>query len=268
MSIIKEKVKKTNSDIVIKFPINSGIEFTGKQQEINKLTDFNTFDVVNPPVDGEKIRFKYGLSSGIIAFEFYNDGIDFFTANLKNTVFTVDEVNKRSSNVRNSFFIMDVYDSFDAYSQNKIFSSYLSKITYYNNGEPIFFLYDKNVQWNKIAVPNEFIRQQTTNQITAYAKFTFYSAKTGNLTPFFNFNNNNLTTPEKYYIKIIFNVLNNTYEFQTTNINNIRFREITETENPSYYSKINNTVNNFNEININYPVGNTFNSNERDYETT
>ena len=268
MSIIRERIELLNNDIKLKFSLSNNTEFTGQQQEIDRLTQFNTFDIVNPPVDGEKNRFTYPSNENdSITFQFYSELNKQYVSSFNSTMFTVDETSTINLKTSNSFFIMDFYDSFNTYNQNRIFSTYLTKII----GNTSTYLLSRGInQWNKIAIPNWFINQHNTNEITGYTKFTFYNAKTGRLVPFFNLANNNVTTLEKYYVRTILNISNWSYRFVITgaNQNNIIFREIDVSKNQRYIDKVNDTVNRFNDLRITYPMGNAFNPNTRNYETT
>lgn len=281
MSIIKEKVRFENNDIKIKFTLSSKNGFTGYQQEIDKLTQFNTFDVVNPIVDGEKTRIKYfSTSRGLISFHFFREFDSSFFPSFASSIFTGDEIIRRKPVTQNSFFIMDLYDSFNTYSKNKIFSSYLTKIILGNPSdtqgtEQLFSnyrLFDPTTQFNKVAIPNWFINKPTTNEVTIYAKFSFYNAKTGGLIPFINFDNRNLNTPERDFVKMIINKSGKTWRFDSPSAfsedRTLILREVRKLNNQQYVEKLNNTVDSVDDVSINFPAGNTFNINKRDYEIT
>lgn len=273
MSIRKEKILLTNNNVNIKFSLSQNNQFTGLKQEIDKLTRFNSLDVVNPVVDGEKTRFRFNsTSSGTIKFEFYNDLTSNYINSLIPAGFLIPEIRRRNLNVQNSFFIMDYYDSFDTYSQNKIFSTYLTKIVF---GEEVidlimlnFDLFDRRVQFNTLNIPNWYLESHTGNTITGYSKFYFYNAKTGRTIPFFNLDNTNLKTPERQYFKTELFKGSRLWRIVTPSMPSITAREIREINNPLFVEKVNNTVNNFENIRLNFPDGRTFNDETGTYFTT
>lgn len=274
MSLIKEKIRRTNNDIVINFSLSNSNQFTGQQQEIDNLTQFNRLDVVNPPIDGEKLRYSYFSSTkGTLKFYFFNQTGSTYDSSLVN-VFSNSEIMQNALNVQNSFYVFEFYDTYKTYEQNKIFTSYLTKIVNIYNGLSSAFstyiLYNNNFQLNKISIPNWFVDEYTGNTITGYTKISFYDAKNGRLVSFFNMDNVNLKTPEKYYVKTIINKTNKTWSFQTQSMNespfSINLKEIPNVLNQRYVEKVNNTVNNFENLKIEHPEGNVFNDVTGDYD--
>lgn len=295
MSIIRERVELTNNNINITIPLIVNNKRTGQQQEIDRLTQFNSLDLVNPPVDVEKTRFKYvpqATTNETIQFRFHSNNIH--QATFTPSQFTSGELSTMSPNINNSFFIMDFYDSMDMYSQNKIFTTYLTKINSTNlitrrrtsenqeinndaitryrrteNDEVIYdttSLYDlsqTNHQWNKIAIPNWYVDQFNTYNVTGFTKFSFYNAKTGNLIPFINDRNRNLTTSERFYVRTILSIFNKRFRFES---DVVVLNEMIN--NPQYLEKINNTVEKLETLRISPPTGNTFNEENRTYDTT
>ena len=160
MSIIKQRIRFNGNDAKIKFPLSTNNGFTGYQQEIDKLTQFNTLDMVNPAIDGEKLRYKYfSTTEGTIIFNFFVPSTSEFIPFL-GTIFTLDEILIKDNKTSNSFFVMEFYDTFNTYSQTKIFSTYLTKIINGIGDERFisrYNLFSLNNQFNKINVPNWFI---------------------------------------------------------------------------------------------------------------
>lgn len=274
MSITREKIRLTDNDIKIKFSLSQNNEFTGLKQEIDKLTQFNTLDVVNPAVDGEKTRFRFNsTSTGTLSFEFFNENLSIFLDTLPSAGFNFfEEVLRRTPNVQNSFFIMDYYDSFNTYNQTKIFSSYLTKIVFgrevLEQAASSYELFNDRIQLNTIAVPNWYIESQPQNIITGYTKFYFYNAKTGRVVPFFNLDNQSLSTPERFYFRTEIFKSSKQWRFVSASMPTFIAREVRENINPQFVNKINDTNTNFDNLRLDFPTGNTFDDETGTYVIT
>ena len=272
----------------ISFGLGSGDDFLGYQQEIDNLTQVVSLDIVNPEIDVEERRFNYIPNIGPLTLEF-----NFHQPNAGNVFhyyfsyqgFTVDEERQNASNMQNSFFIMDYYDTFDINTQTKIFTTYLTKITsgewsvglpeytepfseYVINGSSSNQLY----YWY---VPVWYIKANltgTTNTVTGYTKFTFYNAKSGTTALFYNSDNdtvdaNGYVNPQKMYFKTELNLANMTWKILTPPSHNNVIIANQLWNSPAYNDKVNNTVQNFNNEQQDYPSGNTFNYLNGTYET-
>lgn len=246
---IKEKKLNNGLDGYIRISLSSSDEFLGHQQEIDNLTKFKSDDLVNPVVDVEKRKFKLDPSIASTLIKFYFSGSTSFV----NAGFTNSEISGDSRNIKNSFFILDFYDSFDPNVQNKIFKTYLTKLDY----EPVYNITDNlSNQLYYWYVPVSYIVGNTGNTVTGYVKFSFYNAKTGSLTIFYNNDNNALTTPEKYYFEVYLNFSNRTWKFKNNNVNAI---EQKYTGAINYNNRVNDT---FDKVSLEkqvFPTGNTYN---------
>jgi hypothetical protein len=262
MSIIREKIRFNNSlvgltggttgftgtTMSLNFSLSSSDNLIEYQQEIDRLTQFTTLDLVNPVTDGEERRFKMNPNPNpniTLHFYFYSVPLTTYdndTLNLGFVAagFTVDEMNEISLNLLNSFFILDYYDTFDINSQTKIFTTYLTKILVL----PKVSLFGLN----NVYIPKYTIGTSSNNQLyrwyvpisyftgttmTGYVKLSFFNAKTGKITTFFNNDNINLTTPEYLFFKA---------QLDRSNIIN----------------KVNDTVANKDNLKQNPPSGDTF----------
>jgi hypothetical protein len=192
MSIIKERIRLTGTGATITFGLSGKNRISGYQQEIDNLTEETKDALVNPIVDNEVRRFNYaGSGPTFIQFSFTNDGSNHYNTFFPNAAgFTVDEINSYDDNLRNSFFILDFYDSFDSYTQSKIFTSYLTKVLdgedYLTMPIPTYKMDSNTVSqfynWN---VPKTYIDAHTGYTVTAYTKFSFYNAKYGFVSLFY-----------------------------------------------------------------------------------
>jgi len=258
MSIIREKIRYmpvfgTGHTINVNFGLSAEDGFLGYQQEIDNLTQVVGVDLVNPGVDVEERRFK-SLNSFLLApqikFEFYKVT---YQNNFLAAGFTPEDIATQSSNMLNSFFIMDFYDTYDANTQIKIFTTYLTKIgktpTYVISGYP--FGTSQLYYWG---IPLWYINAQSSSTVNGYVKFSFYNATDGKIALFYNNANAALTTLEKMYFKAELNLLSKTWKFMTTSI---LAKQLSTS--PTYNEKVNNTVANFNNETQDYPSGNTFN---------
>lgn len=266
MSIIRERIRLNNQDINLKIRLSSNDAFTGYQQEIDNLTTITTNSLINPVSDAEVRKFKYFTNdTTTLRFYFYNSITD-TSLSLFNG-FTASELASRSSNVTNSFFILEYYDSYDIYEQNKIFTTYLTKIS----TVPVYVVNSNNQLYNWY-IPISYIESQTgsTNTITGYTRFSFYNAKTGKVNIFYNNDYESDTTSKRMYFKTILNKLNKTWEIQTpsyTSLHAINAKELKFTTYQKYSDRINDTFENFENLAQSYPTGNTFDYTNGSYFT-
>jgi hypothetical protein len=265
MPIIKETIKYVGDTMNIRFGLSSEDGFLGLQQEIDNLTEVVSSDLVNPSIDVEERKFKYlpGISPTVLAFQFYSPIANDYLSTFLYQGFTGDEIISNSSNLENSFFIMDFYDSFDVGTQVKIFSTYLTKVIGNNpdgsrNYTSIYTIGgtipNQLYYWY---VPISYLTAISGSTITGYTKFGFYNAKSGTTVQFYNFDNQSLSTPEKMYFKSTLNVPNRTWNIISASAPNLVARQLWTS--PAYNQKVNNTVQNFNNEVQDYPTGQTFN---------
>jgi hypothetical protein len=297
MQIIREKIRFNSlisgGTMNLRFSLSSNDDFLGYQQEIDNLTQFVSLDLVNPVNDLEKRRFKSQNSMLLapkLSFQFYStiiiSGVDnsqYYTPPsfvIGSNMFTEAEIASSSPNWLNSFFILDFYDTYDTYTQTKIFTTYLTKkgigtvtattinifgipYTYntYSTPTPTYTVDDSN-QLYYWYVPVSFINTQLNlgNTIfTGYVKFSFYNAKTGKIVLFYNKDNESgaiSKTPEKMFFKTELNLVNKTWKFITTTPPYVNAKEMIN--NTAYITKVNSTVESINNLAQNPPSGDTF----------
>lgn len=246
MPIIREQILKNGLDMNLKFNLGSNDSFIGYQQEIDNLTQTTMLDLVNPVVDVERRKFKM-FGHTIFSFMF-NNVVSFLGAG-----FTVSEISGQTSNIRNSFFVLDYYDSYDPNTQVKIFNTYLTKV----NAFPEYSLYPNTVnQLYYWYVPQSYIDAQSGTTVIGYVKLSFYNAKSGETSIFYNQVNAAFLTPEKMYFKVELNVVNRTWKF--LNLVDYKVDARTLTTSTAYSDRVNNTYTKYNKIKQQYPTGSTY----------
>lgn len=263
--LIKEKVR-VNSNISggtvnFKFSLSSNDNFIGYQQEIDSLTQVTALDLVNPVVDVETRRFKListPTSTIPLQFKFSStpptSPLSFVAAG-----FTQNEINENTLNLLNSFFIMDFYDTYDTNNQTKIFRTYLTKIKE-QYPAPVYII-NPNNQLYYWYVPISYMTGTTR---IGYVKFSFFNAKFGTTTLFYNEDNISLTTPERLFFMVELNNTYKTWRFISP-YNIIKATEIIN--NTLYINKVNDTYTKFNNLAQAYPSGNTYNYINNNYIT-
>ncbi|MFW6220022.1 MAG: hypothetical protein ACOC33_04205 [bacterium] len=272
MSIIREKIQYTGNDINLKLTLSNGLDQTGHQQEIDEFTQIQTNKSINEPSDGEIRRFKFRednkISRTTVIFSFYNQNTTQYDYSFINAGFTEDDVNNQNLNYLNSFFRLDFYDNFIPNQQTRIFSSYITKLIDNNfQDDPKLASYsiiDSN-EFYYLNVPINFYQNNTNNIIDGYGLFTFYNAKSGKISLFYNLDNENLTTPEKMYFKIRLDTQHKSWDIITNSIENpdpnigprVYAKELIVSS--DYIERYNNTNDNLNNLSQNYPSGSTFN---------
>lgn len=275
MPIIKEIIKFENQDVNLKINLGVGNNISGYQQEIDELTENTKVELINPIIDNEVRRFQFKSSTNTptnIQFYFGTTHVSDFGSTGAN--FSDFQISNHTLKIRNSFFTMDFYDSFDSYTQRRIFTIYQTQIFngettttgFGNSGEPIpKYKIKRSNQFYSWYVPKTFIDQNIatgTTAATGYVKFSFYTARYGKIRLFYNYDNRSLETPEKMYFKVKLNLINMTWEFDA-NGGNKKAYQVPITN--MYAKKVNDAVENFDNKQQDYPEGNTF-VDDADYE--
>lgn len=271
MPIIKERIKFENQDINLKINLGVGNNISGYQQEIDKLTENTKVELTNPIVDNEVRRFQYGGSETIYLFFYFTANGTTYNNSFGSTgaKFSATQISEHSDKIRNSFYMMDFYDSFDDYTQNRIFTIHQTQIL---DGEtsgstpiPKYKITNDN-QFYSWYVPKTFIDQNIATgatTVTAYVKFSFYMARYGKVRLFYNYTNRSLKTPERMYFKVKLNLVNMTWEFDASG--NKKAYQVPLSD--LYYKKVNDAVENFDNKQQDYPEGNAFDSETGNYIT-
>lgn len=275
MFVKNEIIKFNGLDVNINISLGSILNQVGEQQAIDNLTQSVGESLINPIVDGEVRRFNYMDNSGAMTLNFFF----YYNNQHQNTFiaagFSDAEISKTNLRVLNSFYILDFYDTFDTYTQTKLFSTYLTKINDSSNINKIpKYVIQLSNNLNQIYylnIPQMFIDKQTGNTTTIYVKFSFFNAKTGKIVLFYNKDNDDdvviRKTPEKMYFKVILDLINMTWKIDTPSFNLNYNVNAYESPQSTYVDRIDNTVDKFDNMQQNYPSGSTFNSKFGNYST-
>jgi hypothetical protein len=247
----------------IKFNLSSDNNFLGYQQEIDNLTQGVSDTLINPNVDLEERRFKYAFHSPAVRFNFYFGSIP--TNTFEAIGFTTSGLTQQQLNVLNSFFIFELYDTYNVSTQIKILTTYITQIGVVpqytaNSSNQIYNLY--------VPIPyikNILAQSGSTGIATGYTKISFYNAKTGKIILFYNPTYALNTTPLYMFFPTRLNTNAKTWEFLPASTAIFSANQIWE--NPAFTKKVNDTVNNFNNEEQKYPSGQTFNYQNGKYST-
>lgn len=240
-----------NNFVSIKIPFGNSDNFLGLQQEIDAQTQFVTNELINPAVDEERIRYKATNTptDAILSFWFYNGT---YVNTFVGAGFTTNEFQGNADNFTNSFFILDLYNTYDIFTQTKIFTTYLTKK---GNTIPQYKISASTNQFYYLHIPMSYITNQTGETSICYAKFMFYNAKEGNVATFYNSDNSTATNGSRIHFQIELNHVTKTWRFVAPFYPNIWAYQIT---NDAYTTKVDNTVDNTNVSQATPPSGTTF----------
>lgn len=264
---IKETINNKGLDVNIKFTLDSGIKFIGQQQGIDKFVETTKESLINPVVDEEIRRIGYKTIMGPATLKFYfrhpANGTLFNTFGLTGAGFTSTEISENNVNIRNSFFILDFYDSYNPNTQTKIFTQYLTQILSGENNLPTYRIYNDTVnQLYNWCIPQSYLDTFTSYYNTGYVKFSFYDAKTGKILLFYNKTNEGLSTPLKMYFPV--QIYKNTFDWKFETVTPIAYEY---PSNNAYVQQVNDRISNFENLQQIYPDGNTFDYKTGNYDT-
>jgi hypothetical protein len=211
--MLKYNFVYNNTENNIQIPLNNDFDFIKSDEIISEedlvVDDFIDFEIT-----------KYTLSSNIdFNFRFFNGSI--YNSNFISAGFTSDEIEFSDKSYRYSYFLLQVYDTFDSKNQTLIHTGYVPIYLFPDKTQSVFNIQPslKYYEFNNIYISNVF--NIINNQIL-YTKFSFFNAKTGRLQLFFNQSFTD-DTEEKLYYKITINKNNKTYSFNDTNIISSQF---------------------------------------------
>jgi len=259
MTLIKHTKAFTGNDSFLKINLNQNISCLGDQDDIDSLVTKQAQLKINDVTDLEKTVFK-SSSDFTFSFNFYN-GTSFDNSYI-NAGFSLDSIIQKKLSFKNSFYIIDVYDSFNSNIQKKLTTQYFTNLnreisTYYFNPNNINTYVNK--QLSQLFIPLNYINSTNVDTIDMYFKISFYNAHIGKLHVFYDVTSSN-NDQSKYYTKILVNKINKTFSFHKINPTLINFNEITDEE---YINKINKSFGSNQILKQLLPSTNIF-----DYKTT
>ena len=251
MQIIKEQILLNNLDSSLKVTLYNNTKEYGIYKEVTDLLKDEEIKSINKPVDFEKRRFDYSKQfPRNIYFHFgVEDSTSILYVRWIDAGFSDDDILYEKPPFKNSFFIFDIFDTYDFKTQKKISTSYITKL----NNTPVFYLGLSNLEITQISniyIPEYYLNDSTKKDIL-YCRFSFFNAKTGKITTFLNNNYNSIITSEKMFGKIRINNTDKTWEFLDFDDNIIVFKELLNNE--EYSNKIDNTLIKKNDIKQQYP---------------
>lgn len=271
MSVVKERIKFNGLDLNIKFGIKGNEDVIGIQQEIDELTNETKTDLINPIVDGEVRRFKYdpSINGAELKFFFSND-LSQYSNTFQYAGFSTSEILNLNTKLLNSFYIIEIYDTYDPFTQTKILTNYMTKISDGENNGSFQIPYYKISVNNKnqlyyLHVPKSSIDSMYGATKYLYMKLTFFNAIDGSVSLFYNKENELLSTAEKMYFKIRINKNTLTWRFINKYYPNISAFELSP--NSAYVNRVKNTVNAQDVKKQNYPAGVVFDHTTGTYST-
>ena len=282
MSISKEKLVLTNEDINIKINIGGINDLLGIDEEIDNFSVETQKKSINPVSDNEVKTFKHGKTADFI-MEFYSLTVSppYYWSNIfTHAGFSDSEIINYDLSLRNSFFILDFFDTYITNERIKIFTKYYTKIA--DIGEPYDITQHEKIvqitnnhQLNHIQIPHNFLSNFTEDEITIYMRVLFYNGKTGNLIPFYNIqyfneseNKFTINTEKRMFftVKLDQNNLHWWVENQDMT-NHIHGREF-YVDNSEYLEKLNKTNKNIKTIKPGYPIKQYFKYEDGTYVDT
>lgn len=262
MRVIQEKNRLVGRDTNIKINLSNVDNLNGFQQNINNYVDIQTELAINPVVDGEKERF---------IFEFPNIAVELianFNRRISGSgrvsdyaisgIFTEGEITTRSEVIRNSFYVIQLFDSVSTENQTLLHNSYIPILNSLISDTSSNGLFNTGLEYSFFYLSKSFLNNIGSNQL--YARFLFFNAKTGQLIPFYNANRENNSSYEKLYYDVFFNRNSNTYDWGNRTIT------INEFSPSDYTNKIDNTLDSANNESPRFPNGNQFNPDDGTYE--
>lgn len=233
--MLKYNLLNNNQINNIILPLKNNIDFLGSNtfltEEDLEETDFIDFEIS-----------KYILNNNVnFNFRFFNESN--YQNNFISAGFTLDEINLSNKKYRYSYILIQLYNTFDSKNQRLLHTGYIPIYLFPDKTQSIFNIDINNryYEFNNIYINN---MNDLMNIDQLYCKFSFFSAKTGKLSLFYN-NTINNNTEERIYFKININKENKTYSFNNSNIiayqflneefiNKINERNKTENKLPLY----------------------------------
>jgi len=259
MIMEREKVKFiAGQDINLKVGISKNINSSLGRQESDyyNLIKQESDNIINPAVDNEIVRFRYSNSDTRFIIYYYDQVEEEYNESYNNTGFTDNEINLYSPVLRNSFYILDFYDSFSVGNKEKIFTQYYSKFqVVVGVGDKTGSSINEGVniastpQLSNLYVPLWYMDSILENTFELYFTLTFYNAKTGKVIPFFNndyydsiTNEFTNTTGERISFRCVFNKATKMWYITSPTETEVKALQYTETQSSLYNDKVNSSV--------------------------
>jgi hypothetical protein len=239
--LIKEKIRFDGQSKNIKLPISANFQLGGLSESIEDFIEEELGLSINPADDLEKFRYLLEPTSVQYEFKFYNGSTHSDT--LTNAGFTTGEINDNDSKVLSSFYIIQIYDNTNVNNQTLLHSGYFNGFDFSANGSSSDYTLDNDDEFTSLYLPQNFIETITGGTTFVYARFFFYSAKTGQLKVFLNEDNEGRSDLEKFLFRVRVDVDAKTYTYVLSTSEAVNTTlDIKETTNTEYTNKINDTL--------------------------
>jgi len=231
-------------DQKITIPITGAGNLLGYDDDVLSLVEDQTIDSINGVSDAEVRRFNPAIDYSI-QFKFWN-GFAFVTSvaptEFASTAYT-------TTAAKNSFYIIQIFNSYKDEISKKIHTGYFNGYDFAKTTLSSIYQYTATMEFSNLYLSQDFI--DTITGTTIYAKFLFYSAKSGKFYSFVN-DNSSLTTQEKLYVQFTLNMSTMTYSLAPSQM------ILKELVNPEFDQFVNAPTESFPIEKTNYPSGNTF----------
>lgn len=209
-----ERIKISANEFVFNKQITVGLDQLfdfDRDFDINQIIEEKTKESINPVNDVEIKRF-YPLFTDNFKFNFIISGFTTY-----NCLYTDNEILNNSLTFRNSTWIIEVFDSINKSTQNRLFLNFYKPERKYKNNtlekEMNIILNDGSKTFLDKSYSNIFIPRNyfsDNEQIKdVFLRFRFFSAKNGKTYTFRKLTQNNEITNEDYFFKIKLDNLNN-----------------------------------------------------------
>jgi len=259
---MKLQLKLSSNDKNIIIPIGGSANLLGYDDNVQSLVSNETDTSINVSSDLEVRRFNFSGTSINAIFNFWSGGT--FNNYIQYLApYDFSGLTSGSEEARNSFYVMQVFDTYDEATQTKLHTGYFNGYDFLGKAPNLSTNYvtnNSNTEFLSIYISNSFIVERNGLTIDLFVKFLFYSAASGKFYPFSKNPYSTTNKQEDIYRKITINT--STFKY-FVNGNVFSCYEI---YNPDYSTLINNTVSSIPVQKTAYPSGNTF-TQTGNYET-
>lgn len=257
---IQLKIGSNDKNIII--PMGGSANLLGYDDNVQALVGVETDSSINTTSDLEVRRFNFSGTSINAIFNFWSGGT--FNNYIQYLApYEFSGLTSESEEARNSFYVMQVFDTFDEATQRKLHTGYFNGYDFLAKSSNLTTNYvtnNNNTEFISIYISNDFLAERNSVTIDLYVKFLFYSAASGKFYPFSRKSYSTTNKQEDVYRKITINTSTFKY-FVDGNV-----FACYEIYNPEYSTLINNTVSSIPVQKPVYPSGNTF-TESGNYET-
>lgn len=245
MSIIKTTVKRNDNTVRIRLPLKNNSNSYGEEQEKQSLMSSVADDLINPAIDGDVKIFKPKQEQRIYV-NFFNV---YYDDSYSMIDFDLNDIKSNIDYVINSFYFIDFFDTTNQLNQTRLFRVYVNKINTSGIQSALKATFPDSGDYVKSEFINWYIPNNLNNNGTlkVFAKFSFYNALNGNV---ISFRNNK--TDGSIFFPCEINFIDRTWKFDESTF------DIYQIVSETYNEKINDPVNNLDNLRQNLPQGSYF----------